>query len=103
MLLRLITLEDEPKPLYFTPYKAPILVTDYEALLYWYPELEQPNPGSRANDLVWYIREYLKRCKLPEDEMLPPGSVYQESVSLVCLSDSVSDTSLQLWLIWSAF
>lgn len=59
----MITLEDEPKPLYFTPYEAPILVTDYEAILYWDPELEQPNPGSRANDLVWYIREYLKRLK----------------------------------------
>lgn len=72
-------LESEPKPLYFTPYEASILDTDYEVLLDWYPELEQPNPESRANDLVWYIREYLKHCKLPEDEMSPPGSVYQES------------------------
>lgn len=58
-----ISLEEEPleeqsKPLYFTPCESPSEDTNNQRLLNWYPKLEaDDNHYSHASFLTWYLRE----------------------------------------------
>lgn len=74
-------LEEESKPLYFTPCKASIEDTNNQRLVNWYPKLEADDDHySRASFLTWYLREYFLSYNLPKEGLIPSGSRYREFV-----------------------
>ncbi|ODM15551.1 hypothetical protein SI65_09154 [Aspergillus cristatus] len=72
-----MSLEEDPKPLYFTPYEGPIEETENDVLLGYYAKCEPDDDHyTRAYCFMWYLREWFNSSNLPDREHFLPGARY---------------------------